>query len=165
MDPVTIDSIDEGEIITTIIPEFFGNGPQNITLEITVESELQGGSLATNSDGVWNWSPPNNLEPGEHKLTLKWRDETGILRTITRKFIVQAAEGPAFESTPSATLSPSPETIPSTTPVATFIATFTPESTLAPTPETGSLTPTIGLFIMGIGIFMSSFFVWNKSNA
>lgn len=167
---IKIDSIDEGEIITTTTPEFFGTGPINHDIEITVESELQTGNVKVQSNGKWKWSPPDNLEPGEHKLTLKWRDSTGILRTITRTFIVNAAEGPAFEATPSATPSIKPSTTPqsssSPTPMSTSSATpnsfATPKVTAPPTPETGSLTPTLGLFIMGIGILMSSVFVWNK---
>lgn len=90
-------------------------------------------------------------------------------KTLTRTFIVNASEGPAFVSTPSASLSPttvptvSPTLVPVITPVATIIS--TPVSTLPPTPETGSLTPTIGLFIMGIGVLMSSFFVYKKQDA
>lgn len=158
---VTLESIDEGEIITTTDPEFFGSGPKNSNIEVVVESELQEVALTTDSKGKWKWSPPNNLEPGEHKVTLKWRDTSGILRTITRSFIVQASEGPAFEATPSASLTPSPSSTPTSKP----IATATSSATAPPTPETGSLTPTIGLFIMGMGVLMSSIFVWNKSNA
>lgn len=163
--PVSIESIDEGEIITTVDPEFFGKGPTNEQIEIQIESELQTGSISTDSKGSWSWNPPNDLEAGEHKLTVKWKDSNGILRTITRTFIVSAAEGPAFESTPSAT--PLNSTTPKAT--ATAISTSsaapkTPVATLKPTPETGSLTPTIGLFIMGIGLLFSSVFIL-KQNA
>jgi hypothetical protein len=157
---IQINSIDEGEIITTINPEFFGTAPKNSELEIVVESEMQTDTLKTTSTGKWSWSPPNNLEPGEHKLTVKWRDTTGVLRTVTRSFIVSASEGPAFESTPSASLTPSPSTSPTSKP----IATATSSATAPPTPETGSLTPTMGLFFVGIGILLSSFFIYRKSN-
>ncbi len=162
---IQINSIDEGEIITTINPEFFGTAPKNSELEIVVESEMQTDTLKTTSTGKWSWSPPNNLEPGEHKLTVKWRDTTGVLRTVTRSFIVSASEGPAFESTPSASLSPSPSTSPTSTPVSSPSATATSSTTAPPTPETGSLTPTMGLFIMGIGVLMSSIFIWKKAYA
>lgn len=158
----TIDSVNNGEIINTTDPEFFGTGPKNTTIEVKVESELQEATISTNSKGSWKWSPPNNLEPGEHKVTLKWQDASGIIRTLTRTFVVQASEGPAFESTPSAVLTP--------TPVATIKPTIapvveTPKATLQPVPQTGSLTPTIGLFIMGVGVLMSSFIVYKKQDA
>lgn len=159
-DSVTIDSIDNGEIITTTDPEFFGKGPKNTTIDVVVESELQTGTLTTDSKGIWNWSPPNNLEPGEHKVTLKWKDASGILRTLTRTFIVQAAEGPAFESTPSATPLVEVTSSPSPTPRASK----TPTATAPPTPETGDLLPTLGLFMIGVGILTSSIYIWNKSN-
>jgi hypothetical protein len=159
---VNIESVSEGEIINTTDPEFFGKAPKSSKIDIQVESELQTGSVTANKNGDWKWSPPNDLEPGEHKVTLKWTDTSGILRTLTRTFIVQASEGPSFESTPSATpiKTPTATTVASSAPVTTNV----PSSTLPPTPETGSLTPTIGLFIMGIGVLLSSLYVWNKNN-
>lgn len=166
---VTIESIDNNEIINTTDPEFFGIGPQNTSIEIAVESELQEAVVSTDSKGKWTWNPPNDLEVGTHKITVKWRDANGVLRTITRNFEVAAAEGPAFESTPSATpvtlISATPTASSSSTPKATSLSSSTPSATAPATPETGSLTPTLGLFIMGIGVLLSSFFVWNKSNA
>ncbi len=167
----SIDSIDEGEIILTNDPEFFGKAPAKSNIEVQVESELQSAVIATDSKGSWKWSPPNNLEPGEHKVTLKWRDAAGIIRTISKTFIVSAAEGPAFESTPSAstisvpTIKPTATTASIPTAIASVTPTIvkTPTATLQPTPETGNLTPTLGLFIMGIGILLSSIFVYKHS--
>ncbi|MBL7036349.1 hypothetical protein ISR94_00685 [Candidatus Microgenomates bacterium] len=168
---VTLESIDEGEIITTNDPEFFGKAPINTEIEIVVESEMQTTNLTPNSQGQWTWSPPNNLEPGQHKVTIKWKDDSGILRTITRNFVVTASEGPAFESTPSATpvQTSTPSSLPSATATATSTAIATisssPTSTPPALPETGSLTPTLGLFIMGVGILLSSIFVFKTANA
>jgi hypothetical protein len=162
---VTLDSIKDGEIITTTDPDFFGVGPQGTSIEISVESELQEAVLSTDSKGKWNWSPPVDLEQGDHKITLKWRDANGVLRTITKSFVVAASEGPAFESTPSATPLVEATASPSSTPATTPTVVATAKSTAAPTPETGSLLPTVGLFIMGIGILLSSHYIWNKSNA
>lgn len=160
-----IESIKEGEIINTTDPEFFGNAPKSSQIEIQVESELQTGTVTANSNGKWKWSPPNDLESGEHKVTIKWKDASGILRTITRTFIVQASEGPAFVSTPSATplVTNTPTATSTSTPTA--VTTISPKSTVKPTPETGSLTPTIGLFIMGIGTLLSSIFIYKKQDA
>jgi hypothetical protein len=155
---VTLESVDEGEIITTIDPEFFGKGPVQTNIEVSIESELQTATISTDKNGVWNWSPPENLEPGEHTVTLKWNDSNGVIRTLTRKFLVSASEGPAFESTPSATTVASSTPLASTTPRATS----TSITTAPPTPETGSLIPTFGLFLVGIGILLSSIYVWNK---
>lgn len=164
---VTLDSHDNGEIITTTDPEFFGTAPQNTQIEVLVESELQTETVTANTRGQWNWSPPNNLDSGEHKVTIKWKDASGIIRTLTRTFVVSAADGPAFESTSSGilttpTFSASPS--PRPTPIQSGQA-ATPIPTVVPTPETGSLTPTLGLFIMGMGVLLSSIFVYKKSNA
>lgn len=157
---VTLESINNGEIIMTTDPEFFGKGPTEASIEISVESELQTAVVATSKDGTWKWSPPTDLEPGEHTVTVKWIDVDGIARTITRNFVVSASEGPAFESTQSASLS-SPK--PSSTPVPTISPNIA--ATSIPVPETGSLTPTVGLFIMGIVMLLTSVFVWKKEYA
>lgn len=158
---VTLESIDEGEIITTTDPEFFGKGPSQTNIEVLVESELQSVIVTTDKNGGWTWNPPNDLEPGEHTVTLKWSDTNGVVRTLIRKFIVSAAEGPAFVATPSATTTASSTPLATTTPRATS----TSIATAQPTPETGSLTATLELFIMGIGMLLGSVYVLNKEYA
>lgn len=154
-DKVTLDSVDEGETITSTAPEFFGQGPAGTTITITVESEHTiEDELTVPATGSWNWSPPDDLDEGSHTITLSWRDSSGVLRTLTRTFVVQAAEGPAFESTPSAT--------PTSTPTATASPTSTPTPTASatpqPLPDSGSLTPTYVLSIMGLGLLLLSGF-------
>lgn len=171
---VTLESIDDGEIVTTTDPEFFGDAPTGTEIEVLVESEPQVGTVTATKSG-WNWSPPENLDPGEHTVTVRWRDEGGILRTLTRTFVVSAAEGPAFVSTPSATptqtstptSSPnqSPTSLPSATPAVTPSQTPEVSSTPASLPDSGTLTPTLVLFIMGLGAIMTSIFVWKKADA
>lgn len=175
---VTLDSIDQGEVVSTDKPEFFGEGPAGTKISIKVESEAVTDELTVGKDGSWKWSIPASLEVGTHKVTITWKDKAGIIRTLTRTFIVQASEGPAFESTPSASPtspsatkapSPSPSASASATPKASPTATpkasasATASATAAPIPETGSLTPTIVLFMMGISLLLASFFVWKYS--
>jgi hypothetical protein len=158
---VTLESVDEGEVITSTEPEFFGEGPPGTKITITVESDPVSDTITVPFSGDWNWSPPDDLEEGSHKITLTWRDDSGILRTLTRTFIVQAAEGPAFESTPSAssptpspTASASPTLSPS--PTASATPTTTPVSTLSGIPDSGNLKPTILYSIMGLGLITFS---------
>lgn len=169
---VTIESIDEGEVVTSTDPEFFGEGPPGTTVSITVESTPVTDEITISSFGTWSWNPTQPLSEGVHKITITWKDKDGILQSLTRNFVVQAAEGPAFESTPSAT---TPTPTPTNTP--TPSATPTPTSTIAPTqtptptptlalqpsatptpdlPESGSLTPTIAGIIMGLGFLFFS---------
>ncbi len=178
---VTLESISQGEVITTTDPEFFGEGPKGTAITITVESEIVTESLAVKNDGTWSWSPPANLEPGTHKITISWKDVNGITRTLVRNFVVSASEGPAFESTPSGSLSPSPSASPTHTPTpspsprVSLIPSATPSILASPTTtafasespspilDSGSLTPTIVLAIMGIGTILLGLFVWKKA--
>ena len=162
---VTLESIDEGEIVTSTKPEFFGEGPSGTTITITVESEPISTSVKVPASGDWNWSPPEGLAEGAHKITISWRDASGILRTLSRTFIVQAAEGPAFESTPSASPTSTPKTSPTPSPIASMSPTPTSTATVtaAPIPVSGNLTPTILLSIMGVGVLAFALLVWKKS--
>lgn len=163
---VTLESIDEGEVVTTTEPEFFGKGPPKTTLTITVESDPITDSVTVDSSGNWKWSPPTNLPEGTHKITITWRDASGILRTLTRTFVVQAAEGPAFESTPSAsTPTPSPSATPTPTPSPSTTPSASPISSVSAIPDSGNLTPTVTLSIMGLGLIVTSFMVWKKADS
>lgn len=182
---VTLESISQGEVITTTDPEFFGEGPKGTAITITVESEVVTQSLAIKNDGTWSWSPPSNLEPGTHKITIAWKDANGITRTLVRNFVVSASEGPAFESTPSGSLSPGPSSTatpsptrtptPSPSPRVSLTPSATPSILASPTDiatasespspilDSGTLTPTIVLAIMGIGTILLGLFVWKKA--
>lgn len=178
---VQIESIEEGEILTTTKPQFFGSAPAGTEIQITVESENPvSDELSVSSTGNWAWTPPQDLAPGNHVVTISWRDANGILQQIRKSFVVQAAEGPAFTSTPSAT--PRPSTSPTATPTSTLLTTsITPTATTTPTkkptptptsarttipstesgiPVAGSLTPTLLLTMMGLGLISFGLFAW-----
>ena len=155
---VTLESVDEGETVTSTQPEFFGDGPARAELTIKIESENPiTDNINVGSGGSWNWRPPNNLTPGAHKVTITWKDISGITRSLTRNFIVQAGEAPAFEASGSAqttTPSPTPNVSPTPSP------SFSPTPSSAPVPQTGSLTPTLLLFATGLEIIIFSSYVW-----
>jgi len=146
---VTLESIDNGEVIFTDLPEFFGEGPSGSQITITVESDNPySDQFYTDSTGDWRWSPPSGLEEGEHTVTINWVDSDGILRTLVRTFTVEASsDEPAFESTPSgstATPSPTPSPTPKPTksPSPSPTVTASPTSSPSPTPTpTKSPTP------------------------
>jgi len=169
---VTLESVTEGEIVTSDKPEFFGEGPKGTDIIITVHSEETiTGSTTIKSGGSWNWSPPTNLSEGAHTVTVSWIDALGITRTLTRSFIVQAGELPSFVSTPSATPTGSPTPTPKSTPSPSPVVTpsLTPKPTSVPTgtpaalPESGSLIPTVLLFMMGMSVIMFSLYIWKVS--
>ncbi len=164
---VTLDSVTQGETLTTTQPEFFGEAPPGTELTITLESDPITDEVKVPSSGEWNWTPPSDLAEGTHTITIKWTDVSGILRTLTRTFVVEASEGPAFEATPSATLTPTATATatPTASPTATRTSTptATPTATAFATPESGSLTPTVLLSIMGIGVIAFAFMLWKKA--
>ncbi|KKQ95956.1 MAG: hypothetical protein UV74_C0013G0560 [Candidatus Woesebacteria bacterium GW2011_GWB1_43_14] len=162
---VTIESIEEDEEITTTTPEFFGEGPVGEIITITVRSDPQTDKVTVDANGNWEWTPPDDLEEGEHTVTLSWRDAAGILHNITKNFIVSAASGPAFESTPSATPKATPSATPKTKATATPSATprVSLPATGAGTPVAGNLTPTLLLATMGLGLILAGVFVSAKA--
>ncbi len=150
---VILESINEGETVTNNQPQFFGKGPNGEELTITVHSQqVISETVTVPPTGSWSWSPSTALEAGAHSITVSWIDASGITRSLTRNFVVQAGEAPAFVASPSGS-SPTPVPTPvATTPVSTASA--------APIPVTGSLTPTLLLTMMGIVVIAFSTFVW-----
>ena len=148
---VSLNSIDEGETVSSELPEFFGEGPPGIEIDITVESDPTTTSINVNENGTWSWSPDENLEPGDHTISITWIDAEGILQSITKNFNVQASEVPVYEATPSAL--PTPEVA---TPSASPIPTATSAATPPPQPKSGIAKPTLILYIMGMGLLAIS---------
>jgi len=173
---LSITNPEEGENINAQKPAFSGTGPAGQTLEILVESSTPySDSIVVDSRGNWTWTPPENLAPGEHTITISY-----LGQMLTQRFVVLAAGEsnlPSFTSTPSATLTPTVTATPtprvSTTPTPTRIPTSTP--TLRPTittapsatrtalpstqsgvPSSGYLTPTflvgaVGFILIFVG--------------
>ncbi len=165
---VILESHDEGEIVTSTQPEFFGKGPGGETITIEVQSENPITSTVTiPQNGSWSWAVPSNLTPGAHTITITWKDASGITRLLKRNFVVQASELPSFEATPSQTILPSAS--PTATPKATSTPSATPRaaatSSAAPVPVTGTSTSTLLLSIMGIAIVLFSFITWKHAQS
>lgn len=154
----------DGEKIATSSPEFMGKLPAGTSIKVTVNSQVeQSASVTADEDGVWTWTPPMDLEPGEHTVSIEYEDENGILQMIARSFIVLAAEDvggtPAFTATGSATPTTTPTVSPSTTPSATPTVVEASGSSMPSTesgvPEAGVLTSTYWLLIVGLGLFLT----------
>jgi len=166
------------ETISTLKPDFFGTGPAGSDLDIKVESPVvYTDNITVGDDGTWNWSPPENLTPGEHTITITTEDK----KTITRKFVVLAAEGePSFsasesakKTTPTPTKSPTaiptkvPTLIPTNIPV-TIIPTNVPgevsgdKSKNEELPKTGNATPTLLLIVMAASSISLAFYYRKK---
>lgn len=137
---------EDEEIIHTQQPLFFGKAPANQSLTIQIESEpVYTDKVTTNDWGDWSWTPPEDLTPGEHTLTITYTDEDNLIQTIRRTFVVLAAENsslPSFTSSPSATLTPTSIPQPTPTPSPTPTTTPSPIPTAQPTP-TATVAPTL----------------------
>ncbi len=161
---VILESLTEGETITSDKPQFFGKGPGGETITITVESENPVTENVTiPKSGSWSWSVPTNLAAGAHKITVSWIDASGITRQLTRNFVVQASELPAFEATPSQSLA-TPTATGTATPKPTLTPKPTATATAQPVPVTGGLTPTLLLSIMGLAVTLFSFAIWKLAD-
>lgn len=165
---VILESLTEGETVTSTKPEFFGKGPagKEITIEIH-SSEQISQTVTVPTDGSWSWAVPTGLSPGAHTITITWKDVSGITRTLTRDFVVQASELPSFEASPSQSIAPT--ATPTATPKATASASATPKATAsssaAPVPVTGNSTSSILLYIMGVSVISFSFLVWKYAQS
>ncbi len=138
----------EGENLNNSQPLFFGQGPAGQVIEVELNSPSQiSDSITVSPDGSWQWTPPTNLEPGNHSISLKYTDPlTGLVKTVTRNFSVLAQSddmNPAFTASSSATLAPPSPTItkiPSLTPTGTRTPTSIPTNSPIPT-STRAISP------------------------
>lgn len=172
---VILESLNEGEVVTSTQPEFFGKGPAGETINISVHSETPvTDSVTIPQNGSWSWSPPEGLAPGNHTITITWIDTTGITRSLTRDFVVQAGEAPAFTASSSGATSTSsptatPTVAPSASPTASPLASLTPTptsvatSSAEPIPVTGDSLPTALMVSIGSLILFFSFGLWKLS--
>ncbi|MBI4096197.1 MAG: hypothetical protein HY425_00585 [Candidatus Levybacteria bacterium] len=157
----------ENQSFTNQQPQFQGKSLPNEKVEIIIHSDeniqIQ---ITADSNGNWTYQPPNNLSPGAHTITIKTRDSSGILKTLTQSFIVFAAETTPPTLQPIPTLQPSPTVIlmpitaPAFSPTPIPFAILPPMTSKDGLPPTGSstLTPlTIGgviATIAGIALFL-----------
>lgn len=112
-------------------PLFKGTSLPNEKVEIIVHSEEEvTAEITADDDGNWSYQPTTNLSPGEHTITIKTRDSSGILRIITQSFTIRPAE--TLTATPTPSLIPTPRFTP--TPTIT-LPTITIEPTAIPTPD------------------------------
>lgn len=86
-------------------PTFEGTAQPNETVEIIIRSEEKiQTQVKADANGKWTYTPPKNLSPGEHTITIVTKNKNGILKTITQKFSVFAAENnlsPTSNPTPA----------------------------------------------------------------
>lgn len=138
----------QNETLNTKKPQFFGSAPSNSEITIEVHSaELIAGQTVSNDDGTWEWSVPKDLTPGEHTITVTAKNKTtGLIETITRKFVVLAAEGETSFTASSSATTPTPTITPTPT---TAVRVEKPD-TSSGVPTTGGVLPTLVMIISAI---------------
>jgi hypothetical protein len=172
----TIQSLDilnpkDGETISNFRPEFFGTAPINSKVVIEVHSDtITSADTQSDATGSWNWSPPANLTPGDHSITVKVQDtRTGLWQTVTRNFTVLAANSgnPVFSASGSATvatptLTPTVITLTSA-PILTLTSTPTsvvrvahPSTSSSEPPVSGNNLPTLMIISCALIFFFLS---------
>ncbi len=153
----------EGEAVSTLKPDIFGQGPANKVFQLDLDSTTS--SVTVGPNNSWNFSPPENLSIGPHKLTLTYQGQA-----VTRNFLVTStSDYLSFSATPSATLIPTQNILP------TIISSPTPttQPILAPTVrtakpsttstlyESGNSFPTYLIIILSILFFSVSFYYYH----
>lgn len=136
---LSIISPKEAETISTPKPDIFGKGPANSNFQLNLDGNIA--TIPIKSDNTWNYSPSQNLLPGSHQITLTYQNQT-----ITRNFTVTETNNYlSFSATPSATLIPTQNILP------TIISTSTPslKPTLVPTIRTAKPSTTSSLYESG----------------
>lgn len=162
----------EEESVSTQRPQFSGTGTPGTSLALSAGiTSPTTGTAVINSNGNWTWTPTASLAVGDQKITVKYTDENGVLKSVVRNFtILSESLLPAIESSPSASPSPTGRLTATptkkATPTPTTIARSSMPSTESGVPATGILTPTIFVLIMGIGFVLigisSGFLLSNK---
>ncbi len=137
-------NIAEGETVPSTLPTISGQAGPNQIVKIEIHSETTySATVKADPAGNWSWTPPANLDPGQHTVTITIVSADGTTQTVTRTFYVSSDLPilPVTSGTPSAQLPPTPPATP----------TPTPQPSPPPTPPvTGRTEETIFLLIAGL---------------
>ena len=161
---LNISNPSQNETLSTKKPQFFGSAPSNSEITIEVHSpELIAGQTVSDEDGTWEWSVPKDLTPGEHTITVTAKNKTtGLIETITRKFVVLAAEGQTSFTASSSATTPTNTPTPTPTPTISITRVENP-STSSGVPTTGAVFPTLLVIISAIICFSIAFIFYTKN--
>ena len=159
---LTISNPSNNETLSTKRPNFFGTAAPGDKLKIEVHSPTAiDDSVTTDDEGEWDWSPPKDLAPGEHTITVTDEDNN----TVSKKFIVLAAESnTSFTASSSATPTQKPTSTPTPMPTPTSIPTSIP-STSSGIPRTGNIFPTEIIIILSLLSMSFAYIFFRKNNS
>jgi hypothetical protein len=137
---------EENQELTDQKPLFRGKALPNEEVQITVNSEEQiQTTVNADANGNWTFRPQSDLSPGQHTITIRTKNSSGILQTIKQTFTVYASgtQIPGEQGSPTPT--PIPIATITLTPTPTTVITSTP--TEAPVVVSPTVTPSDSLLI------------------
>jgi len=142
---LTITSIPkDGATVDSSKPEVAGKAPADAILTISVHSTTAvTDQVQVSESGKWDWTPPADLEPGTHTVTVSYTDADGILHQTSRDFVVADLSLQAVDLQYSA--SPSASSTPKPSPTPRSIVATESAHVVA-----GSTTPTYFFLIIGL---------------
>ena len=135
----------EGSALSTFLPLIQGTGVPGKTVTVAISIPPQTGTTTIENDGIWRFTPAQNVAPGKQLLIVTTQKVTGDVVTLTRNFeIFKSGTQVLGDATPSGTLSPTPtiKTTITPTPSGKISPTPTPKTTPTPTPLLTGPTPT-----------------------
>lgn len=100
-------NISDGETVSSPLPTVSGRAGPNQVVKIEIHSPtVYSGTVKADPAGNWSWTPPANLSPGQHTVTITVVNADGTTQTVTRTFYVSSGENilPITSGTPSAIL-------------------------------------------------------------
>lgn len=119
-------------------PLFKGTASPGAKVKVIIHSEdVIEVEITADAYGNWLYRPTQTLSTGQHTISVIARDNSGILKAITKPFTVYASGTQIENATPSASPIPSIPTTPtilSTTPSPTVPPTLTPTAMPTSTP-------------------------------
>jgi len=146
-----------GEELNTTKPALQGKAPAKTVLSIEVHSDpVYKGSVTTDANGNWSFTPSADLKPGDHTITVSYKDANGKTVTEKRTFKVLAmgtSTNPAFTSTPSASPSPSPTSSAS--------ARVKKVASGSAVPKSGAVENTYMLLLAGVLFMFAGLWMWH----
>lgn len=137
---------EENDTTTDPRPRIRGSALPGTPLTLTLNFPIQIEKVTPDNKGIWEWRPSLSLSPGTHTITVQGYDQKKKLISLSRTFIVlKSGEAVLGDSTPSASLTSTPTTVPITaTPTPTVFVSPTPSPTVIVSPSsTPQPTPTL----------------------
>lgn len=98
-------NITSGQTVSSTLPTISGTAGSKQVVKIEIHSETPySGAVVAGPDGSWSWTPPSNLSPGQHTVTITVVNADGTTQKITRDFYVAGGSPilPLTSGTPSA---------------------------------------------------------------